>query len=123
MFTYHLSTECPECYDGDLTIRHAKATRKPFIGCTNYPRCRFTCEYSEFVQSFCQEVDRLRREVAMLRLRREDGSVPQEPLLRRLKSIIADVHPDRFGGSDHAATLATQHMIALRDDITRHALR
>jgi hypothetical protein len=39
-----------------------------------------------------------------------------------LRSIITDIHPDRFGGTDRAATVATQHMIALRDDITRNVL-
>ncbi len=35
---------CPECASGTLQLRHRRRDGKPFLGCSNYPRCRYACE-------------------------------------------------------------------------------
>ncbi|MDE2914193.1 MAG: type I DNA topoisomerase [Paracoccaceae bacterium] len=34
--------QCPECNKGELSVRTARQNGTPFIGCSNYPECRFT---------------------------------------------------------------------------------
>jgi DNA topoisomerase-1 len=36
---------CPECGDGELLIREGR--RGKFLGCSNYPRCRYTRDYAD----------------------------------------------------------------------------
>ena len=33
---------CPACGDGELVTRTNRETEEPFLGCSNYPDCRFT---------------------------------------------------------------------------------
>ena len=33
--------DCPRC-DGKLVKRQNRMTKEPFLGCTNYPRCKYT---------------------------------------------------------------------------------
>jgi len=44
---YASTTECPRC-GGDLVKRtssRGQRTGRPFLGCSNYPRCRYTKDY------------------------------------------------------------------------------
>ncbi|MEK6895554.1 MAG: DNA topoisomerase I [Nanoarchaeota archaeon] len=34
--------KCPQCKEGNLTIRYSKNTRRYFVGCSNYPSCKAT---------------------------------------------------------------------------------
>ena len=36
--------KCPACNNGTLQLRHRRRDGKPFLGCSNYPRCRHACD-------------------------------------------------------------------------------
>lgn len=43
--------DCPECEDGQLVIKHGRFGK--FIGCSNYPECRYTEQYVEYAGIKC----------------------------------------------------------------------
>jgi DNA topoisomerase-1 len=44
---------CPECNDGDLVIKYGRWGK--FIGCSNYPECRYTEPYLEYIDFACPQ--------------------------------------------------------------------
>lgn len=44
---------CPTCEDGDLVIKYGRFGK--FIGCSNYPECRHTEQYVEYVGMRCPQ--------------------------------------------------------------------
>lgn len=40
--TYSAGDACPNCKAGELVARRARKTNNDFLGCSNYPKCKFT---------------------------------------------------------------------------------
>lgn len=40
--TYSTGDACPNCKAGELVARRARKTNNDFLGCSNYPKCKFT---------------------------------------------------------------------------------
>lgn len=38
----HAGEACPACRKGQVVLRFGARTGKQFLGCTRYPRCRFS---------------------------------------------------------------------------------
>ena len=105
MAVYRLATDCP-LYGAPLAVRHVRRTGAFFLGCTGYPACRFTEDYDTAFQSIASAVTNP-----------PPRGIDPELLLGRLKELIAQIHPDRFGGSNAVATEATKLVLQLRDDV------
>jgi ssDNA-binding Zn-finger/Zn-ribbon topoisomerase 1 len=107
-----LATDCPQCH---APLRLAKNRRDGglFLGCTRYPRCRFTEEYAPVVQD-------LRRRLEALEAQARGGttSFPAAPtdwatLKRELMALIALAHPDHWDNHP-VATALTQALLQAR---------
>lgn len=40
--TYSIGAACPNCKEGKLVARKGRKTNNDFLGCSNYPKCKFT---------------------------------------------------------------------------------
>jgi len=95
---FALVSDCPWC-GGVLTIRHTRADRKPFIGCTDYPGCTYTSSY----------------EIALQTLGRESADT-SPALAKALTKLAAACHPDRWQGHPVAEEI-TKQVLELRQQV------
>lgn len=88
-----LTAACPGC-GSDLVVRHTRQDHRPFIGCGNYPLCRFTCEYDTALQQLARReevcAEDMRR-LALLTLENENLKRENLRLIRRTVELAADV--------------------------------
>jgi len=106
MAHYRIATDCPIC-GAPLAVKHTRQTGALFLGCTGYPNCRFAEDYDTALQSI----------IASGLAHPPPRGVCPDRLLVRLRGIVAQLHPDKFGGSDPAATEAIKLLLRLRDDV------
>jgi ssDNA-binding Zn-finger/Zn-ribbon topoisomerase 1 len=138
---WRLTADCPRC-GSDLVVRRARHDHQPFVGCCNYPFCRFTCVYDVDLQECLshqleasaaerthleRENRRLSAEVFRLEMARQDLTAQlarlscpahthrlHDPdLARALTKIIAQAHPDRWVQGQPATALAHELTTAL----------
>lgn len=52
-----IGTTCPQCKKGKLKKKHNRQVKpaKPFIGCTNYPKCYYSMEVNDKMQRIRDE--------------------------------------------------------------------
>ncbi len=48
-------TPCPRCHSGILVMRKNRKDGSEFYGCSNFPRCRFTCSLEKYAEMFLTE--------------------------------------------------------------------
>lgn len=41
MSNYEIGQICPECKDGNIVERYSSKTKQQFLGCSNYPKCKW----------------------------------------------------------------------------------
>ena len=104
--SYRIATDCPIC-GASLAVKHTRQTGALFLGCTGYPNCRFAEDYDAALQSI----------IASGLAHPPPRGICPDLLLGRLKGMVAQLHPDKFGGSDPAATEAIKLLLQLRDDV------
>jgi ssDNA-binding Zn-finger/Zn-ribbon topoisomerase 1 len=101
---------CPYC-DGKLRKRFRRADNAPFVGCTGYPDCRYTCDYDEVLQAVIREARKTATSngadpnVNDFSKRRESGAVT----VRDIRALLAWAHPDR-----HSAGPVDAHELGVR---------
>ena len=93
MTTPHVAViaSCPEC-SAPLRERHNRTDGSAFLGCTSFPRCRWTAPHDAVADELARQVVELRRALASKR----DDAAPVEQ--RDLRALLAFVHPDRHPG-------------------------
>lgn len=104
-----LVSDCPRC-GSDLQKRKNRAKGNYFLGCTDYPDCKFTVDYCEWQNDVALEMNALR---AAARHQTNGSSRSLEGLLKKL---VFRFHPDRNpDGVD--ATEVTKELNLIRTEI------
>jgi ssDNA-binding Zn-finger/Zn-ribbon topoisomerase 1 len=85
-----LSGSCPLCGCA-LLQRRRRVDGAPFLGCTGYPACAYTCDY-DALQRIYDANAQLQLEVAQLRAANDTTT-----LRRHLRALAFEFHPDRAG--------------------------
>lgn len=84
-----LTGQCPLC-DRELSLRRRRSDGEPFVGCTGYPACRYTCDYDVALERLHFEMEELRR---------NSKAAAPDSVRRQLRELVFRFHPDRAGGS------------------------
>jgi len=102
---------CPACGRGKMVQRTNRRDRSSFLGCSEYPRCKFT-------EPFDARVHRLVERIAELEQSLATTAPPMLPALAESRrDIVALTHPDRHRGDCQPLALeATKRLNALRDE-------
>ena len=100
-----LTGECPLC-GRVLRTRYRRSDRQPFVGCTGYPDCTYTCDYDDVIERLHDEMEELRQ---------QKPSDDHRELKAKLRSVIFDFHPDRAGNSveTHVVTTRLNELLRL----------
>ena len=111
--------ECPEC-GYRLALRHSSRDGQPFLGCTQYPRCRFSARFDDTLQDLADRLARAEAEIEFLRRQRHPvqaaDMVGRHVIDRELRRLAAACHPDRWSGSP-VAEEATKQVLDLRQRV------
>ena len=110
-----------------MVERTNRTTQQQFWGCPDWPQCgrRSTSDdpaiLHQTIRTLTRERDtfqagyeRLRTEVRQLRRLKAPATPTAEALVRELTQLIAQCHPDRWGGDSAVALECTKHLLALR---------
>jgi len=116
-------SRCPDC-DSRLHIRTRRADGGQFVGCSAYPKCRFTADAGDQVlrsQLFraYEEIEDLRPRARFVETRQESNGPLQPPAVIRskLRDLISFTHPDRHPGGLVDATEVTARLNQLRQEV------
>lgn len=77
-----VTESCPRCGDARLALRKNRRDGSWFVGCEDYPSCRFT-------EAYLAREQRLAARIAEL-----EGTSAARPLERELKLLARRFHPD-----------------------------
>lgn len=103
---------CPSC-ERRLVVRTNRQTGDAFIGCSGYPRCRFTEPLIGRINRMAARITELEYEMAG-RHERPAANSSQVLLAKELRSLIAHAHPDRWPDNPLAHQI-TSELTRLRD--------
>ena len=112
MTAYRLDAHCPQC-GNPLVVRRRNRDNAEFLGCSNYPSCRFTSPFSPALQALGAENAALRQ-----RLAAHPTPAPSANIDAVLRQLLAIVHPDKWRDSA-VATELTKHINDLRRRLMR----
>jgi ssDNA-binding Zn-finger/Zn-ribbon topoisomerase 1 len=95
---YALTSTCPLCR-GLLRLRHRRDGQGSFLGCSQYPTCRFTAEYEPILND-------LARRLHAAEARAHVPALFSDSLDRALRNLLGLIHPDRWKDHPLATELA-----------------
>jgi len=102
---YCLTATCPRCR-GELRLRTRHDGQGSFVGCSEYPACKYTADYDAVIHA-------LGKRLYAAEAREHVPALSLQSLDRDLRKLVAIVHPDRW--QDHPlATELTKAVNALR---------
>lgn len=112
---------CPDC-GGRLAVRRNRRDRSAFIGCSRYPRCRYTENYCEREQRLLDRIADLQARIEQQDLldRRDEFPLGDLDLARELRQLVARFHPDRHHGAQWAHEIVVE-LNGLRDRVRGRA--
>ena len=96
-----LASDCPLCA-APLRLRRRREDDGLFLGCSQYPRCRFAEDFDHATAALLDRIAELEAELDDLR----EAKPPD--LGRELRSLIACAHPDRWPGNELAHTITSR---------------
>ncbi len=106
-----VTRQCPKCRRR-LAVRENRKRASFFIGCSGYPKCKFTEAFSFLVQELGERIVELERERTETTSHIKDAI--SEPLERELLQLIFRFHPDRHF-DDPLAHEITSELTRVRD--------
>lgn len=101
---FHIMTECPRCQAGSLQVRRNHRDQSAFIGCSRFPRCKFTETYDDYIQELAEQLSLPTGELTEL------ATVTDATC----KKLLQIVHPDKLSKHAREAHEATTALLALR---------
>jgi ssDNA-binding Zn-finger/Zn-ribbon topoisomerase 1 len=90
--TWRLANDCPDC-GAPLRLRRNRREKNLFVGCSDYPRCRFTEDHDEREGELLDRIQELEAALAGYVARRP--TAPAEVVEKELRALIFDWHPHR----------------------------
>ena len=104
-----LATVCPRC-DAPLLLRRRRADDGLFLGCSQFPHCKFAEGFDHVTAALLGRIADLEAELDDLR-----DAKPLD-LARELRGLIACAHPDKWPANPLAHEI-TSRLTALRSRV------
>lgn len=93
--TWRLARECPDC-GRELKLRRNRTERSLFVGCSDFPRCRFAESYDEREAELLERLVELEAAIDAYAVQR--SRAPADVVEKELRALIFAWHPDRQHG-------------------------
>ena len=97
-----LTRDCPKCNE-PLVVRRRKKDNRKFVGCSNFPECKFACNYEPAIDEAGEG-----QQYARPRYTSDRSGIDWD---HELKALIVMAHPDRVCNQHDI----TSHLNFLRD--------
>lgn len=111
MSTPRLAWDCPRC-GAALVLRTNREKTRKFLGCDDFPACRFSEEYEP----------RLDAALALMLSQKIDAESLRQSFQDEIRALIFLAHPDRWPGNPLAHEL-TAALNDLRQRLRKGGLR